>query len=66
MKYLPNSVTIVEQIQFDKRFTLSAEKCELSKINSKCNGENFTVNNEKIKLVNVAKHLGYRFNSKGS
>ena len=43
---------IVEQIQFEKRLTLSAEKCELLKINSKCN---LTVNNEKIKLVNVAK-----------
>ena len=33
---------------------------------SKCNGENLTVNNEKIKLVNVAKYLGDSFNSKGS
>ena len=57
---------IVEQIQFEKRLTLSAEKCELLKINSKCNGENLTVNNEKIKLVNVAKYLGDSFNSKGS
>ena len=47
---------IVEQIQFEKRLTLSAEKCELLKINSKCNGENLTVNNDKIKLVNVAKY----------
>ena len=39
---------IVEQIQFVKRLTLSAEKCELLKINSKWNGENLTVNNEKI------------------
>ena len=45
---------IVEQIQFEKRLTLSVEKCELLKTNSKCNGENLTVNNEKIKLVNVA------------
>ena len=44
---------IVEHIQFEKRLTLSAEKCELLKINSKCNGENLTVHNEKIKLVNV-------------
>ena len=36
------------------------------KINSKCNGENFTVNNEKIKLVKVAKYLGDSFNSRGS
>ena len=57
---------IVEQIQFEKRLTLSAEKCELLKISSKCNGENLTVNNEKIKLVNVAKYLGDSFNSKGS
>ena len=57
---------IVEQIQFEKRLTLSAEKYELLKINSKCNGENLTVNNEKIKLVNVAKYLGDSFNSKGS
>ena len=38
---------IVEQIQFEKRLTLSAEACELLKINSKCNGENLTVNNER-------------------
>ena len=57
---------IVEQTQFEKRLTLSAEKCELLKINSKCNGENLTVNNEKVKLVNVAKYLGDSFNSKGS
>ena len=57
---------IVEQIQFGKRLTLSAEKCELLKISSKCNGENLTVNNEKIKLVNVAKYLGDSFMSEGS
>ena len=57
---------IVEQIQFEKRLTLSAEKCELLKINSKCSGENLTANNGKIKLVNVAKYLGDSFNSKGS
>ena len=44
---------IVEQIQFEKRLTLSAEKCEFLKINSKCNGENLTINNEKIKLVKL-------------
>ena len=57
---------IVEQIQFEKHLTLSAEKCELLKINSKGNGENLTVNNENIKLVKVAKYLGDSFNSKGS
>ena len=57
---------IVEQIQFEKRLTLSAEKCDLLKINSKGNGGNLTVNNEKIKLVKVAKYLGDSFNSKGS
>ena len=31
---------IVQPIQFEKRSTLSAKKCELLKINSKCNGEN--------------------------
>ena len=38
---------IVEQIKFEKRLTLSAEKCELLKIifYSKCNGENLIVNN---------------------
>ena len=36
------------------------------KINSKCNGENLTVNNEKIMLVNVAKYLGDSFNTNGS
>ena len=46
--------------------TISAEKCELLKINSKCNGENLIVNNEKMKLVNVAKYLGDSFSSKGS
>ena len=56
---------IVEQIQFEKRLTLSAEKYELLKISSKCNGENLTVNKEKIKLVNAAKYLGDSFNSKG-
>ena len=61
-----SSNRIVEQIRFKKRLTLSAEKCELLKINSKCNGENLTVNNEKIKLVNVAKYLGNSFNTKGS
>ena len=48
---------IVEQIQFDKRFTLLVENSECLTINSRCNGENFTVNNEMIKLVNVAKYL---------
>ena len=57
---------IIEQIQFGKLLTLSAEKLELWKINSKCNGENLSVNSEKIKLVNVAKYLGDSFNSKGS
>ena len=57
---------IVEQIQFEKRLTLSAEKCELLKINRKCNREILTVNNEKMKLVNVAKYLGDSFNSMGS
>ena len=56
----------VEQIQFEKRLTLSAEKCELWKINNKCNCENLTVNNEKLKLVNVAKYLDDSINSKGS
>ena len=46
---------IVEQIQFEKRLTLSAEKCELLKINSKCNSENLTVDNDKIKLINRCK-----------
>ena len=57
---------IAEQIQFEKRLTLSAEKCELLKISSECNGENLTVNNEKIKSVNAAKYSGDSFNSKGS
>ena len=57
------STRIVEQMQFEKRLTLSAEKCELLKINSKCNGENLTV---KIKLVNVAKYLGNSLDSRGS
>ena len=57
---------ILQRIQFEKCLTISAEKCELLTIDSKCNGENLTVNNEKIKLVNVAKYLGDSFNSKGS
>ena len=66
-KYLPNSVIeLLNKIQFEKRLTISAENYVLLKINSKCNGENLTVNNEKIQLVNVAKYLGDSFNSKGS
>ena len=38
----------------------------LLKISSKCNGENLTVNNEKIKLISVVRYLGESFNSKGS
>ena len=57
---------IVEQIEFEKRLRFSAEKFELLKISSKCNGENLNVNNEKLQLVNVAKYLGNSFNSKGS
>ena len=60
------SKRIVEQIQFEKHLTLSAEKCELLKIDSKCNGKDLTVNNEKIKLVDVVNYLGDSFNSKGS
>ena len=55
---------IVEQIQFEKLLTLSAERCKILKINSKCNGQTLTVSNENIKLVNVAKYLGDCFNSK--
>ena len=59
------SYRIVEQIQFEKRLTFLAEKCELLKINSKCNGENLAVDNKKIKPVNVANYLGDSFDSKG-
>ena len=56
---------IVEQIHFEKRLTLYAEKCELFKISSKCDSENLTVNNEKTKLVNIAKYfIADSFNSR--
>ena len=38
---------IIEQIQFEKHLTVSAEKCELLKINRKCKGKNLTVKNKK-------------------
>ena len=41
------SIRVVEQIQFEKRLTLSAEKCELLKFDSKCNVENLTVNKKR-------------------
>ena len=55
---------IVKQIQFEKRVTVSVQKCELLKINSKCNTKNMTANNEKTKLVNVTKYLGDTLTSK--
>ena len=57
IKYLPNSVIeLLNRYNLKKRLILSAEKCKLLKINIKCNGENSTVNNENIRLVNVAKY----------
>ena len=38
--------------------------CELQKT-KKCIGENITVNNEMIKFVTIAKHLGHSFISRG-
>ena len=56
---------IVEQIQYEKRLTLSSEKCELLKVNSRCKHGTITVNGENIKSVGVARYLGDQFNSKG-
>ena len=64
--HFPTDVCIEMAMGENGCSTLSAEKCELLKTKSKCNGENLTVNNDKIKLVNVAKYLGDSFNSKGS
>ena len=57
---------IVEQIQYEKRLTLSSEKCELLKINSRCRDESITVNGENIKSVVVARYLGRVGRAKGS
>ena len=59
------SNNIVEQIQYEKRLTLSSEKCELLKVNSRCKHGSITVNGENIKSVGVARYLGDQFNSKG-
>ena len=59
------SNNIVEQIQYEKRLTLSSEKCELLKVNSRCKHGSITVNGENIKSVGVAWYLGDQFNSKG-
>ena len=55
---------IVEQIQYEKRLTLSSDK--LLKVNSKCRDESITVNGENIKSVDVARYLRDQFNSKGN
>ena len=66
MTYLPNSCNkIVEQIQYEKRLTLSSEKCELLKVNSRCKHGPITVNGENIKSFGVARYLGDQFNAKG-
>ena len=53
-----SSNKIVEQIQCEKRLTLSSEKCELLKVNSRCKHGSITVNGENIKSVCVARYLG--------
>ena len=52
---------IVERIQYEKRPTLSSEKCELLKVDSMCRYGSINVNGENIKSVDVARYLGYQF-----
>ena len=56
---------IVEQIQYEKRLTLSSEKYALLKVNSRCKHGSITVKSENIKSVSVVSYLGDQFNSKG-
>ena len=65
MRYLPNSATIVEKIQYEKHLILSSEKCELLKANSRCKHGSITLNDENIKSAGVARCLEDQFNSKG-
>ena len=39
----------VEQIQYEKRLTLSSKNCRLLKVNSRCRDGSITVNGENIK-----------------
>ena len=55
---------IVEQ--YEKRLTVSSEKCEILKVNRRCRHDSITVNGENIKPVGVARYLGDQFNSKGN
>ena len=48
-----------------RSLTLSSEKCELLKVNSRCKHGSITVNGENIKSVGVARYLEDQFNSKG-
>ena len=57
------SKIIIEQIQYEKCLTLSSEKCEQKKVNSRCRHGSITVNGENIKSVGVARYLGDQFNS---
>ena len=57
---------VVEQIQYEKCLTLSPEKCELLKVNSRRRHSSITVNGENMKSVGVAWYLGDQFNYKGN
>ena len=66
MRCLPNSVTkLLSRYRYEKRLTLSSEKCEPLKVNSRCKHDSITVNGENIKSVGVARYLGDQFSSKG-
>ena len=59
------SNAVLQAIQHEKRLTLSAEKCELLKINSK-GDTSLKVNGRSMKQVNVACYLGDHFNRQGN
>ena len=60
------SKRIVEQIPYEKRLTLSSEKCELLKVNTRCRHGSITVSGKNIKSFGVARFLGDQFDSKGN
>ena len=49
------SNSIAEQIQYEKRLTLSSEKCKLLKVNSRCRHGSLSVNGENKKSVGVSR-----------
>ena len=58
------SNSVLEASQHEKRISLSAENCELLKINCN-NNDGFKVNDTVIKLEESARYLGDLFNIKG-